>query len=312
VPPFQLACLLIILLRRVGVLVFSECPLGDIGSDAEDFLKSSDTRPWRGVYLEDASQGDEAVASALYPALRLETGKLLASHLQEAARPGTRAPTARRRPRAHRHPHDGACRPTAAAACRTTPASSSWARARPSSSAIASKRFEDARFDLAANKYADLLVEGIGFHRGSLAAWGCECQWESALSPIGWADAGSFVPRHVQLRGQRCVALAEDHLAGRRSGFGEGTIRSCWARAEQQASRGCCSPPPVRSECGFNVVPVAWRLCRGLLAVPTEGFGLDFERDEPRARPARPDLKAGHPFSAPLVTITAYFGSRIC
>jgi tetratricopeptide (TPR) repeat protein len=62
--------------------------LGSVSSDAEDFLKSGDTRLWRGVYLEDAGQGDEGVASALYHALKLKTGELLASDLPEAARLG--------------------------------------------------------------------------------------------------------------------------------------------------------------------------------------------------------------------------------
>lgn len=62
--------------------------LGDIGSDAEDFLTTGDTRLWRGVYLEDAGQSEETMASALYHALHHKATDLLGKDPAEAARLG--------------------------------------------------------------------------------------------------------------------------------------------------------------------------------------------------------------------------------
>jgi len=63
--------------------------LGDLGSDAEGFLKSGDTRLWRGVYREDTQgQNQETVASALYHALYLQAADLLTKDPAEAARLG--------------------------------------------------------------------------------------------------------------------------------------------------------------------------------------------------------------------------------
>ncbi|MDQ3396706.1 MAG: tetratricopeptide repeat protein [Deinococcota bacterium] len=62
--------------------------LGNVTSDAEDFLRAGDTRLWRDVYREDAGEGDETVASALYHALRMKAADLLKADPLEAARLG--------------------------------------------------------------------------------------------------------------------------------------------------------------------------------------------------------------------------------
>jgi DNA-binding SARP family transcriptional activator len=62
--------------------------LGDIGSDAEDFLTTGQTRLWRGAYLEDAGQSEETMASALYHALHHKAADLLGKDPAEAARLG--------------------------------------------------------------------------------------------------------------------------------------------------------------------------------------------------------------------------------
>jgi hypothetical protein len=79
--------------KGLGTSVIARTPsgyaLGSVTSDAEDFLKSGDTRLWRGVYLEDAgSNGDETIASALYQALQARAAELLSGDPHEAARLG--------------------------------------------------------------------------------------------------------------------------------------------------------------------------------------------------------------------------------
>lgn len=62
--------------------------LGALGSDAEAFLKSGDTRLWRGAYLEDTPAADEAVRDALYHALKARLDEVLEHDPAEAARVG--------------------------------------------------------------------------------------------------------------------------------------------------------------------------------------------------------------------------------
>ncbi|PYE53908.1 AAA family ATPase [Deinococcus yavapaiensis] len=64
--------------------------LGQVSSDAEDFLRTGDTRLWRGVYLasEGADHGDDTVRSALCLALGERAEALLTSDPAEAARLG--------------------------------------------------------------------------------------------------------------------------------------------------------------------------------------------------------------------------------
>jgi tetratricopeptide (TPR) repeat protein len=62
--------------------------LGDVGSDVEAFLETSDTRLWRGAYLEgiNLSREDETVSEALHSALRARIAALLTTDPKEAAR----------------------------------------------------------------------------------------------------------------------------------------------------------------------------------------------------------------------------------
>lgn len=63
--------------------------LGSLETDAERFLKTGDTRLWRGGYLEDASgDRDEAVRGALYQALAGRVRSLLEADPHEAVRLG--------------------------------------------------------------------------------------------------------------------------------------------------------------------------------------------------------------------------------
>ncbi len=62
--------------------------LADLDSDAEQFLKSGDTRLWRGPYLQDAlpAQHDESVTEALHLALQARAEASISTDPQEAAR----------------------------------------------------------------------------------------------------------------------------------------------------------------------------------------------------------------------------------
>lgn len=63
--------------------------LGSLETDAERFLKTGDTRLWRGGLLEDASgDRDEAVRGALYQALAGRVRSLLEADPHEAVRLG--------------------------------------------------------------------------------------------------------------------------------------------------------------------------------------------------------------------------------
>ena len=63
--------------------------LGEVGSDAEAFLRSGDTRLWRGSYLEGLSlEGDATVREALYLSLQTRAEALLENDPNEAARLG--------------------------------------------------------------------------------------------------------------------------------------------------------------------------------------------------------------------------------
>ncbi len=62
--------------------------LGEIASDVEAFLRTGDTRLWRGAYLDgvNLSRDDETVRDALYDALRAKTQALVSADPKEAAR----------------------------------------------------------------------------------------------------------------------------------------------------------------------------------------------------------------------------------
>ncbi len=64
--------------------------LGAVASDAEDFLKTGQTKLWRGNYLEglDISNFDSGVADSLYLSLKLKADELLSLDSKEAARLG--------------------------------------------------------------------------------------------------------------------------------------------------------------------------------------------------------------------------------
>jgi tetratricopeptide (TPR) repeat protein len=64
--------------------------LGEVTSDAEAFLRSADTRLWRGAYLEDAvfAGSDENVRDALYTSLHRQAQAVLERDPHEAARLG--------------------------------------------------------------------------------------------------------------------------------------------------------------------------------------------------------------------------------
>ncbi|MFC4453932.1 hypothetical protein [Deinococcus sonorensis] len=64
--------------------------LGDVDSDAAEFLAGGDTRLWRGPYLSglQLERRDDAVPSALYVALQTRAAALIATDPQEAARLG--------------------------------------------------------------------------------------------------------------------------------------------------------------------------------------------------------------------------------
>lgn len=59
-----------------------------VGSDVEAFLRSGDTRLWRGAYLEGLSPGNDAVRDSVHLALRQRAADLLLSNPKEAARVG--------------------------------------------------------------------------------------------------------------------------------------------------------------------------------------------------------------------------------
>jgi tetratricopeptide (TPR) repeat protein len=61
--------------------------LGQVGSDAEDFLETGETRLWRGAYL-DGDHGGETVRETLQLALRVRAEALLETDPIEAARLG--------------------------------------------------------------------------------------------------------------------------------------------------------------------------------------------------------------------------------
>jgi tetratricopeptide (TPR) repeat protein len=61
--------------------------LGQVGSDAEDFLETGETRLWRGAYL-DGDHGGETVRETLQLALRVRAEALLETDPIEAARVG--------------------------------------------------------------------------------------------------------------------------------------------------------------------------------------------------------------------------------
>lgn len=62
--------------------------LGEVGSDAEDFLRKGDSHLWRGVYLEgvDTALLDAAVSDSLHLALEKNIRQLIKNNPQEAAR----------------------------------------------------------------------------------------------------------------------------------------------------------------------------------------------------------------------------------
>ncbi|WP_027892020.1 AfsR/SARP family transcriptional regulator, partial [Calidithermus chliarophilus] len=63
--------------------------LGDaVGSDLEEFLRTGDTRLWRGAYLEGLSSSNETVRESVHLALRARAGALLEADPKEAARLG--------------------------------------------------------------------------------------------------------------------------------------------------------------------------------------------------------------------------------
>lgn len=62
--------------------------LGNISSDAEDFLQNGHTQLWRGNYCEDLEIGDDTVASALYQALYERAAELLKQDSAETSRLG--------------------------------------------------------------------------------------------------------------------------------------------------------------------------------------------------------------------------------
>jgi tetratricopeptide (TPR) repeat protein len=62
--------------------------LGAVASDAEAFLTSGEPHLWRGVYLQGVTRRDEAVAEALYDALRVKAANLLDANPHEALRLG--------------------------------------------------------------------------------------------------------------------------------------------------------------------------------------------------------------------------------
>ena len=64
--------------------------LGEVASDAEDFLKTGETRLWRGAYLDGLSleQPNETVRETLHLALRSRAENLLETDPNEAARIG--------------------------------------------------------------------------------------------------------------------------------------------------------------------------------------------------------------------------------
>ncbi len=63
--------------------------LGNLGSDVEDFLKSGDTRLWRGTYLQGLMlAGSDTVFESMYLALRSRAETLLQTDPAEAARVG--------------------------------------------------------------------------------------------------------------------------------------------------------------------------------------------------------------------------------
>lgn len=64
--------------------------LGAVASDAENFLKTGQTKLWRGNYLEglDISNFDSGVADSLYLSLKLKADELLNHESKEAARLG--------------------------------------------------------------------------------------------------------------------------------------------------------------------------------------------------------------------------------
>jgi tetratricopeptide (TPR) repeat protein len=64
--------------------------LGDVSTDAEDFLRGGDTALWRGAYLADVAleRREDSVRDALVHALHGRAGELLGNHPGEAARLG--------------------------------------------------------------------------------------------------------------------------------------------------------------------------------------------------------------------------------
>ncbi|WP_027881751.1 AAA family ATPase [Meiothermus rufus] len=78
---------------RWGASVVVTTPTGyalgaTVGSDLEEFLRTGDTRLWRGAYLEGLASFNETVRESAHLALRARAGALLEADPKEAARLG--------------------------------------------------------------------------------------------------------------------------------------------------------------------------------------------------------------------------------